>query len=161
MPLKFALLTAILCSLPSSPSVTQVSCGGCVGAGASGSASGGTCGGSVGITVVVMKGKCKWIGDPGTGDIYCGKKDPCTPSVTRNWMDLPPNSDLEFCVTVGQETLCLDEPPDAGASGSGEDTRESAPLACGASTTFSVKNPRCGLIASASANCSSCEESGE
>lgn len=158
---KLGFIGALICLLPAPRSPGQVSCSGCLGSTGMGSASGGLCGGSVGIEVVVTQGKCTWIGDPATGDVSCDQKTPCKPMVMREWMGLPPSSALEFCVQVGPDILCLQDPPDAGPTGSGSDSRESASLACGSSTTFTIESAGCGLTASAHVTFASCEESGE
>ncbi len=137
--------------------VPVVQCNGCTGMGGSNSASGGTCGGFVSINVVVNSGKCKWFFSP-DWMITCRQIYGCTPQVDRSWSGLDPGSTLDFCITTGDETMCLDPKPVASSGGSGSDSRPSSSLLCqdGGTRTYSVASPSCGLSASATGSCSSC-----
>lgn len=136
-------------------------CNGCTGSGATASASGGSCGsGFVSITVTVFNGKCKVFQSWDPPLIGCAQMRPCTPQVNRSWSGLSPGSDLEFCVTVGNDQLCLTPPPTVGPSGGGSDQRDSAEMGCtddpNGSRSFSISSPSCGLSASVNGSCSGC-----
>lgn len=136
-------------------------CSGCAGSGSSASASGGSCGsGYVSISVTVYSGRCKLFQTWDPPVLGCEAFRPCKPQVTRTWSGLAPGSALDFCVTIGDDTLCLEPQPSAGSSGGGSDSRDSAEMQCsddpGDSRSFSVQAPGCGLSASVSATCSGC-----
>lgn len=162
-PLIAVVASLFLLAAPTPPSA-QLSgpgfgCTGCVGSGSSSSSSGGACGGMLSISVTVTSGKCRWsIGE--LDDISCRQVKGCVPEVTRSWSGLTPSSPLDFCVQLGEDLLCLEPKPSTGSSGTGEDTRGSAPLGCsddpGNGRTFSVSSAVCGLAAAATTQCSGC-----
>lgn len=133
-------------------------CPGCIGLGGSSAVSGGTCGGSMSISVTMRAGACKWMGTEEPLFVICTPVSNCLPTVTRQWSRLAANSELQFCVTEGGQTFCLIPPPNAGPSGSGEDSRPSATMQCNDQTPriFSISSASCGLSASAEAICTSC-----
>lgn len=154
----FALPLPALRAVPSVPP-QGVGCVGCQGSGGGqAQASGGSCGGTVQISVLMGSGECKWVQGDEWGEFDCKAIKGCKPTVTRSWSGLPANSALEFCITLSGQTLCLQNPPNAG-SGSGSDVRNSADQPCetGASRTFTISSPGCGLSASTETNCSSCD----
>ena len=59
--LSFLIVCTVLFAPPSIAS-REDNCTGCIGAGGTASASGGTCGGMITITVEVEPGTCRWIG---------------------------------------------------------------------------------------------------
>jgi hypothetical protein len=134
------------------------SCDGCMGSGGSSAASGGSCGGFVSIEITVSPGRCKWFFSPDPWTVACSQKSGCTPTVQRTWSGLDAGAGLDFCVTVGSETMCVDPKPQVGGSGSGSDSRPSAELPCvdGFPRLYSVSAPGCDLTTSASASCSAC-----
>jgi hypothetical protein len=138
------------------PSPATSGCSGCGGAGGSSTASGGTCGGFLSIFVAVGGGRCRWYGTPDPLFLSCFQSRPCEPAVTRTWTGLDPNTPLEFCLTLGGETFCLENPVSSGSTGSGSDSRDSVNLGCGSGTTFTVSSASCGLSASAQASCMAC-----
>lgn len=112
------------------------------------------CDGIVTIEVTMIDGICKPVG-LATGSPACWDKKACTPTVIRTWSGLPAYSALEFCAQDAVETLCLQDPPDAG-DGSGSDSRDAGEIGCGSWTTYSIATA-CGQSASVTATCSSCE----
>lgn len=162
-PLLAALASLFLLSAPT-PRFAQVNgpgtgCSGCVGSGSASSSSGGTCGGMVSITVTMTPGKCRWvIGE--LEDLSCRQAKGCVPEISRSWSGLTPNSELDFCIQLEQDELCLAPKPSAGIAGSGSDTRSSAAIACSDdpanARTFSIRSDSCGLSASATTACSGC-----
>lgn len=164
MPTLFPLtLAATLCLIlaPSPRRVAPVQCTGCMGIGGAASASGGNCGGLVTVTVTVANGNCKVLMGEEPGDILCRSSRSCMPTVLRTWSGLTPNTELDFCVQLHGEELCLQPKPTSGA-GSGSDTRASASMTCtddpAATRSFSIKSPSCGLFASAEGRCSACDD---
>lgn len=147
---------------PLAPAAAAQACTGCTGIGGSASASGGTCGGLVTITVNVQDGSCKILSGEEPGDIQCRPTRSCVPTVTRTWSGLAPATPLDFCVVLQGETLCVNPKPSSG-SGTGNDTRPSSSMGCKGepsnTRSFTVGSSSCGLFASAQAMCSSCEDS--
>lgn len=140
---------------PATLSVAQ-GCDGCFGAGGGGSASGGTCGGMIDITVTVADGKCKWAAVDSAFLFHCKQISGCETSVTRSWQGLPPNVPLDFCVDPGVGQLfCLQDPPTSG-SGSGSDARDSLTMQCKNGSYQWTMSAGCGLAASALGTCSRC-----
>lgn len=134
-------------------------CGGCRGNGGSGTASGGSCGGVVSISVTIEKGTCKWITEEDDGIPACRQVQGCLPIVTRTWAGLPPELPLDFCVELMPEGLMCLSPQPTSKTGAGIDpSRASARMPCenGATRTFLIRAPDCGLEAAAQATCSSC-----
>jgi len=141
-----------LVPLPASGSVQG--CAGCAGAGGSGSATA-PCG-TMSISVTVESGRCRWLYqfDPPEGGCVDTKR--CTPSITRSWSGLPANTALSFCVKIGNDRFCLEDPPDTGPSGSGSDLRTGPIILCGQSVSFELSSAGCAGLASATGACSSC-----
>jgi hypothetical protein len=146
---------------PASPLPVDTGCVGCEGTGGTATASGGSCGGTVTIAVVMIDGACKWTlgGEP--GELFCQQITGCLPEITRSWSGLPSNSVLDFCVELEGQELCLNPKPMAGPSGSGSSTRNSARQDCsndaGNTRLYSVQSDACGLMAAAESRCSACD----
>jgi hypothetical protein len=156
-------LVGLLVSVASPPASATQGCIGCIGSGGTASASGGTCGsGFVSITVTVASGRCRWFRGIDPEIIECIQFRPCVPQVTRTWSGLSPGSALDFCVTVGDDTLCLSPTPAVGPSGGGSDARDSAAMGCSDdpddTRSFSITSASCGLSASVNGSCSACTD---
>ena len=143
-----------------SPLPVDTGCVGCEGTGGTSTASGGSCGGTVTIDVLMIDGSCKWTLGTEPGEFFCMQIQGCLPKITRSWSGLPPNSVVDFCVELEDQELCLNPKPLAGPSGSGSSVRYSARQDCSddAANTrlYSVKSEACGLVAAAESRCSAC-----
>jgi hypothetical protein len=155
---SFLLLSVLFCTAPQATAAVPQTCAGCVGSGGSTAVSGGTCSGLVTISVTVTEGKCRWFLGYEDWILRCGQQKGCTPEITRSWSGMPANSALDLCVTIGPDVLCLQPPLSAGGSGEGQDSRNSASVACSdlSSPTYSIGSPSCGISASVTAYCSKC-----
>ena len=139
------------------PKTFPAGCDGCIGVGGTSSASGGTCGGAVTITVTVERGMCRWFWGEEPDLLLCMQTRPCKPKVTRTWSGLPADSSVDHCVIIGGEKLCLSPKPSAGPSGSGSSVRDGPNMSCtGIGTIFTVESTACTLTASVTATCSQC-----
>lgn len=144
---------------PSASPLPDTACVGCQGAGGGlATASGGSCGGSVSISVTMQPGTCKFVMTSEFGLFDCRPVKGCKPTVARSWSGLAAGSELDFCLTLEGQKFCLVNPPSAG-TGSGSDTRDSASMTCdsGTSRTFSIESASCGLFAATQTTCSSCD----
>lgn len=153
-------LSASAVAPPTSGSVPVQGCNGCLGNASSASASGGSCGGMLTITVNVISGQCKFLGGEEVGEVQCRSIKNCLPVVTRTWAGMPPASGLDFCVDLAGSMLCLNPKPNTGG-GSGADTRPSTAMICSDdpenTRTYTISSGSCGLVASAQAKCTGCE----
>jgi hypothetical protein len=138
----------------------QDACTGCIGVGGTASASGGSCGGLVVITVQVEHGKCRWAATDDPLYYECRQIKPCKPTITRTWSGLPPDTPVDHCVVVGGERFCLSPKPSSGADGSGTSVRTGPSLDCSDDPadqlTFTVESATCELAAQVTASCSVC-----
>src|SRR6185295_323154 len=141
---------------PAARAAHPVQCQGCKGSVGGSSTSGGSCGGFLSINVTLSKGKCAWVHSYEPWTISCESFVGCLPAVTRSWSGLPAGSDVDFCITLGPDELCLDPKPSVGSSGGGSDSRSSGPIECGTSRNFSLGSAACGLSVSTDATCASC-----
>ncbi len=152
-------LAAVFFSAPATPVAKAAllpQCTGCTGSGGSSSSSGGSCGGFVSISVTLSGGKCRAVHFYEPWSVSCAAISACTPTVNRSWSGLPSGSELDFCILVGNEELCLAPKPTVGPSGGGSDSRSSSGISCGSSRSFSIGSSDCGLSASTDASCSAC-----
>ena len=155
---SFLMFCAVLFA-PLSPASSQGNCAGCVGAGGTASASGGTCGGMVSISVVVEPGQCRWIASDDELLFLCVQTLGCKTSVTRSWSGLPAGTKVDACVVVDGQELCL-RPKIPGQSpvGNGE-SRPGPELKCSDDSngpTFTVEAASCGLTAEVTPTCTGC-----
>lgn len=147
-------------ALPTVSSTFDTGCVGCQGSGGGAATSaGGSCGGTVTISVLMAPGECRFAQSSDEPDGFdCRSTRGCLPTVSRSWAGLEANSGLDFCVTLYGQTMCLQPKPSAG-SGSGSSALPSAHQSCSDSQvrTFSIESDSCGLFASTQTRCSSCD----
>ena len=152
----FALLATPLARPSSAP---PQACVGCTGNGGTASASGGTCGGRVEISVTASNGQCKWFLTDEPLLFECKSTKGCETTIVRSWTGLPVGSIVEFCVELGDETLCLQKKNVVDGDGAGSSTRTGPSLPCKAGPgdlTFQVESEPCGLMAEVTPTCSEC-----
>lgn len=166
--LRLQTLAGILLLLPFSPPATSSpapqggTCFGCLGSGGGLAVSGYPGPATVSISVSMLPGTCHWLLGVEPDSLSCRQIVGCLPIVTRTWSGLPPNTPLEFCVTLATRELCLNAPAvtNSGSGTGSDEERESAPQACDDARTrlFSIECESCGLLAVTETHCSSCSE---
>jgi hypothetical protein len=160
-PLAIASAIFFLVSPSPRPPLRTQTCTGCVGSANSATVSGGSCGGLVSIQVNVQSGHCKVLSGEEPGDIQCRPSRNCVPTISRSWAGLEPWSDLDFCVVLNGQRLCVFPKPTAGP-GAGSESRDSAAMECSSEPSnarwYSIESPSCGLFATAKGECSACND---
>lgn len=167
-PMAMAWLTSVCFLLtsfiPPQDSSGAWMCSGCIGTGATASASGGSCSGAqVSVSVTMVSGSCAWVYDSPTSLPDCEQRRGCEVTVERSWNNLPAESTVDLCIRLspGEPLLCLGKHGvSAGPTGSSSDARPSPTMECSddASNTrsYSITSGECGLTATAQVTCSGC-----
>lgn len=113
--------------------------------------------GSIAISVLVTPGECMYMINTETGSIGCQMTTKCLATITRAWNNVSAGTAMNFCISEGGITRCVQPPPNSG-SGTGASVN-SWQLSCGDGFTWSFTMPcpsGASLSVSAGGECTQC-----